>query len=73
MSDNQLQKQTVRYCLVLLILVTLACRPVIAIGWEELFILFALLMLLFGPFLFRVFKRLGNATRKVRSKEKIKD
>lgn len=32
----------------------LACRPVFAIGWEELVILFVLITFLFGPILLRL-------------------
>lgn len=37
-----------------LLLSLLACRPVIAIGWDELFIIVLLVALLLGPFLFRL-------------------
>ena len=38
----------------ILALSLLACRPVFAIGWEELVILFVLIAFLFGPILFRL-------------------
>jgi hypothetical protein len=38
----------------ILVLSLLACRPVFAIGWEELVILFVLIAFLFGPILFRL-------------------
>lgn len=41
----------------LLTLPALACRPVIAIGWGELFILLGLLLLLFGLPLWRFWKK----------------
>jgi len=34
----------------------LACRPVLAIGWEEIFLLLVLVGLLFGPGLLRFYK-----------------
>ncbi|HET9910757.1 MAG TPA: hypothetical protein VFQ13_02650 [Anaerolineales bacterium] len=41
-----------------LYLVTLACRPVIAIGWEELLLLILLVAFLLGPPLYRFMRRL---------------
>jgi hypothetical protein len=38
----------------ILVLSLLACRPVFAIGWEELVILVVLIGFLFGPILFRL-------------------
>ena len=39
-----------------LLLVTLACEPVIAIGWQELLILIAVIGFLIGPPLYRFFR-----------------
>lgn len=39
-----------------LVLALLACRPVIAIGWGELLILFLLVVFLAGPFLLRIWR-----------------
>jgi hypothetical protein len=36
---------------------SLACRPVITIGWQEIGILILLLLVLLGPPLFRLYKR----------------
>ncbi len=49
----------------------LACRPVIAIGWGELLILFLLLAFLLGPILMK-FMRAWNATREPGKKEREK-
>ncbi len=46
-----------RPALFLLTLPALACRPVIAIGWGELFILVFLFLLLFGLPLWRFWKK----------------
>ena len=37
---------------------TLACEPVIAIGWRELLIIFGLLVFMFGPPVYRFLRRL---------------
>ncbi|MGD2162985.1 MAG: twin-arginine translocase TatA/TatE family subunit [Anaerolineales bacterium] len=34
----------------------MACQPVIAIGWTELAIILVILIVLFAPLLFRVFR-----------------
>ena len=34
----------------------ISCRPVFAIGWTELLILAVIIMILFGPFLLRVYR-----------------
>jgi hypothetical protein len=39
------------------LLSTLACRPIITIGWQEIGILILLLLVLLGPALFRLYKR----------------
>lgn len=40
--------------------VLLSCRPMIAIGWEELTFALALLLIFFGGPLFRFFRRYGE-------------
>lgn len=50
-----MQKLSVRVCLSVFGINLLACRPVLAIGWEEIALLLALLGFLFGPPLFRLF------------------
>lgn len=50
--------------------VLLACRPVIAIGWPELLILFVLLAFLFGPPLFRFYTWLQKYRSEKSSKPK---
>jgi 1,4-dihydroxy-2-naphthoate octaprenyltransferase len=39
-----------------LMLSSMACRPVIAIGWTELAIIIGIIFLLFAPFLLRLFR-----------------
>lgn len=41
----------------LIILSTLACRPVLTIGWSEMGILAVILIVLLGPSLFKFYKR----------------
>jgi hypothetical protein len=43
-----------------LFLITLACRPVIAVGWNEFLVLILLIAVLLGPMLFRFIQRLGD-------------
>jgi hypothetical protein len=43
-----------------LLLGTLACRPVIAIGWQEFLILGLLMAFLLGPPIYKVMKRIEN-------------
>jgi hypothetical protein len=37
--------------------VTLACRPIMTIGWQEILILIVILGVLVGPALFRLYNR----------------
>jgi len=46
------------YGLLALLVSTLACEPVFAIGWEELLLLFILFAILLGPPLYQFFRRL---------------
>jgi len=41
----------------------LACRPVIAIGWEEFLVLFVLAAFFLGPPLYRFLRRVENFRR----------
>jgi hypothetical protein len=43
-----------------LLLGTLACRPVIAIGWPELLILVGIILFLFWPLLARIYRILDK-------------
>ena len=40
-----------------LLLANMACRPIITIGWSEIGILIALILILLGPPLFRLYQR----------------
>ncbi len=40
-----------------LLLTTLACRPVITVGWQEIAIVGAAILILIGPPLFRLYRR----------------
>ena len=41
----------------------LACRPVLAIGWGEFFFLVVVIVVLIGPPLYRLIRRIENANR----------
>ena len=41
----------------ILILISISCRPVITVGWQEIGILALLLAVLIGPAIYRVFRR----------------
>jgi hypothetical protein len=53
--------KSIRSCtlppLIAILLSTLACRPVITIGWQEIAIFIILLLFLLGPPLYRLYKR----------------
>jgi len=48
----------------LLLLSQLACEPVIAIGWRELFIVFILMAFLFGPPVYRFIRKIEKYRRR---------
>jgi hypothetical protein len=60
---------TVRAAAAGLALGLLACRPVFAIGWSELIILFLLVAFLLGPVIFRLV-RTWNAFQESQKKKK---
>jgi len=43
--------------------ILLACRPVLAIGWGEFFFLVVVIVVLIGPPLYRLIRRIENANR----------
>ena len=47
----------------------LACRPVLAVGWDEILILVALVLFLFGPPLFRFYNWLHKHRAQRKDKE----
>jgi hypothetical protein len=47
----------IRYSLLALILTALACRPVLAISWNEFLIVSILFVTLLGPPLYRLMRR----------------
>jgi len=55
---NSLMNKRYLYGLFALLVSTLACEPVFAIGWEELLLLFILFAILIGPQLYRFIRRL---------------
>jgi hypothetical protein len=48
---------------------TLACEPVIAIGWRELFFILILMAFLFGPPLYRFIRKVEDFRRNARKKK----
>ena len=44
----------------LLLLASLACRPVMTVGWQELLILVVVIAVLLGPTLFKLYRRLAE-------------
>ena len=55
-----------------LFLSSLACRPVMTIGWQEIGILALLLVVLLGPALFKLYKRLDEFQHWKSQKDKNK-
>jgi hypothetical protein len=53
-----------------LLLSTLACEPVIAIGWREIFIVLGLIVFLLGPPLYRLIRRIENFLARQARKDK---
>lgn len=51
------------------LLAVLACRPVLAIGWGEIILFSMLLLVLFGPPLFRFYRRLEDFRHHERSND----
>jgi len=47
----------------ILLLNTLACEPVIAIGWKEILFAVILLAFLFGPPVYRLIRRIENSLK----------
>lgn len=58
---------------ILLLLSTLACRPVITVGWQEIGIVFILVLILVGPVLFRLYKRVDEFQNWKKRKDKPED
>jgi len=48
--------ESISFSLIFLFLSLLACRPIIAIGWTEIIIILALVAVLMGPVLFRIYR-----------------
>ena len=57
-------KKNVWYALCMFLFVTLACRPVIAIGGEEFLVLFVLFVFLLGPPLYRFIRRVESILKR---------
>ena len=59
-----------RIGLTVILLSTLACEPVIAIGWEELLALGIIVAILLGPLLLRFWRALNKLSGASRKKKK---
>jgi len=47
----------------ILLFSTLACEPVFAIGWKEIFFVFILLAFLFGPPVYRFIRKIESSRK----------
>jgi hypothetical protein len=52
-----------------LLMITISCRPVMTVGWQEILILFIIVAVFFGPVIFRIYRRWGEF-RQWKGKEK---
>jgi hypothetical protein len=55
-----------------LIFSLLACRPIIAIGWTEIIIIFVLVAILLGPLMFRLYRFIDKVRKVSQEDEKKK-
>ncbi len=46
-----------KFAILPLVFALLACRPVLTIGWKEIFVLAIILLIFLAPTLFRFYKR----------------
>ena len=57
-----------------LLLTTLACQPVIVIGWNEFLVVFLLFTVLLGPLIYRFLRRVeGILRRRQQNKEQTRN
>ena len=59
-----------RLLIAALITTSLACRPVLTIGWTEILIIAALIIILLGPALYKLFRRYSDFQTWKNSKKK---
>jgi len=59
-----------RLLIATLLTTSLACRPVLTIGWTEILIIAGLFVLLLGPALFKLFQRINQFQNWKKSKDK---
>ncbi len=52
--------EELRWFIGIFLATSLACRPVLTIGWGEIGILIVIIAVLLGPVIFRLAKRLGE-------------
>lgn len=63
-------KSKIYITLAVLISSLLACRPIIAIGWTEIIIIVVLILVLLGPFLFRVYRFIDKVQKTSKNEKK---
>jgi len=56
-------KKNVYAGMAMLLMGTIACQPVFAIGWREVFLVVVLAAFLLGPPIYRFLRRLENSRR----------
>ena len=57
-------RREIKVSLAVLLLGTLACEPVIAIGWKEIVFVFLVMAFVFGPPVYRFLRKLEKAREK---------
>jgi hypothetical protein len=59
-------KMDFRHGLFALLFGTLACQPVIAVGWNEFLVVFILFAVLLGPLIYRLLRRVEEFLKRKR-------
>ena len=57
-------RREIKVSLAVLLLGTLACEPVIAIGWKEIVFVFLVMAFVFGPPVYRFLRKLEKTREK---------
>lgn len=53
-----------------LLMSLLSCRPIVAIGWQELIILIILIVILLGPLMFRLYRFIDKIQKASKAESK---
>ena len=62
-------RENSRFALFAILLTTMACQPVIAVGWNEFLFVFILIAVLLGPPLYRLIRRLEGFLKREKKKD----